>query len=258
MKIPPQSFQFAERPNGPLSLDLYHPDDAARPLVIYAYGGGFAKGRRGDLIDDPLIQHLCAKGFAVAVPDYRLKTSDADLPEQTAAQVRQIATRVQRNGLKLARSLYGPRLFTACEDVSDAIKYCRTNATKMNLLDGKVGMIGVSAGGITGNALCYPPGGQWAQLERPDIMVSLAAPIVHPWRLGAGGPPLWVIHGQHDRILPIADSVLAQKMATEAGANVIVDMPKEAPHIQIVRYVMQTQHQNGKTWAENITKFLSR
>ncbi len=254
-----KTFEYATRTNGPLSLDLHHSGGGKRPLVIYLYGGGFEKGNREQVLKDPLIKHLCDNGFAVAVPDYRLNTNETDIPAEIAAQVNQIATRAQRNGLKMAQKLYGVRLYTACEDISEALQFCKSNSDKMKLNDGKIGMIGVSAGGLAGNALCYPPGGQWSHFNRPDVMVSLAAPIVHAWRLRAQGIPLWVIHGKRDRILPVADSLSAQEVAQNINAQQItIDMPVDAPHIGIIKYIMEKDHKKGLSWAESISAFLSQ
>lgn len=53
-------------------LDLYRPDPAppAPPLVVFFYGGGWESGSKDDYRF--VGQALTARGYAVAVPDYRL------------------------------------------------------------------------------------------------------------------------------------------------------------------------------------------
>jgi acetyl esterase/lipase len=65
-----------------LRLDLYLPSgaaSAARPLVIWIHGGGWQKGSRAAVADKA--GPLLARGFAVASIDYRL-TDDARFPAQ--------------------------------------------------------------------------------------------------------------------------------------------------------------------------------
>ncbi|ETS63386.1 hypothetical protein PaG_01667 [Moesziomyces aphidis] len=56
-------------------LDLYLPSEqAASGLVVFIHGGAWRTGSRKDHAD--LASHLCAKGMAVAVVDYRLSVKD--------------------------------------------------------------------------------------------------------------------------------------------------------------------------------------
>lgn len=66
---------MADLPYGPLPrqrLDLYRPDHPkpGAPTVVFFYGGGWESGDKGDYRF--VAQALAARGYAVAVPDYRL------------------------------------------------------------------------------------------------------------------------------------------------------------------------------------------
>lgn len=66
--VPNRRFREGERG----LLDLYLPDAASVPLatVVFIYGGNWRSGARGDYRF--VGQALASKGFAVAIPDYRL------------------------------------------------------------------------------------------------------------------------------------------------------------------------------------------
>jgi len=255
-RVRPRGFDYAQRADAPLQLDLYHPGGGTRPLILFGYGGGFAKGSRDAEIHQPFIQRLCGAGCAVAVPDYRLKTSAADVDDDTMAQITRIANRVDRQGWSLKRRLHGVRLFTACEDFSDALRFCRDRGAEMQIAPDKIGMLGVSAGALAGNTLCYPPGVWHARFAAPDAMVSLCAPVVHPWRIRADGPPLWIIHGRKDRIVPSAASETTAAAAAATSASIKVTIPPDAPHIGIDRYVLETRTDSGNSYFDDIIAFL--
>lgn len=254
----PQTFEYAQRNNLPLKLDLYHPGEHVRPLVVFGYGGGFTKGSRENDVHIPLVKRMCDAGFAVAIPDYRLNTGHEDVSAETFAEIRRIANRVKRQGWPLRRRLYDVGLYTACEDISDAIRFCREAATLLNIQEHKIAMLGVSAGGLAGNTLCYPPG-VWRRIFcAPDVMVSLAAPVVHTWRIRKNGPPLWIIHGERDKIVPSIASDATADAADTTGAQIKVTIPADAPHIGISKYVLGTNASSGNLYFDDIIAFLKR
>ena len=59
-------------PGGRQSLDVYAPRriDAARPVAVFLYGGGWERGRKWDY--GWVAQALAARGYVVVLPDYRL------------------------------------------------------------------------------------------------------------------------------------------------------------------------------------------
>ena len=256
--IRPHTLDYAQRAGGPLGLDLYHPGDGDRPLVLFAYGGGFTKGSKDANVHQPFVQHLCAAGFAVAVPDYRLKTGRNDVSAEAMTQITRIANRVEKQGWPLKRKLFDVRLFTTCEDLSDAILFCRDRAGALGILPQKIGMMGVSAGALAGNTLCYPPGVWRAGFAQPDVMVSLCAPVLHHWRIRADGPPLWIIHGRKDRIVPSVASLTTAQVARSSGAPITVIVPSDATHMGIDTYVFSRRSAHGSLYIDDIVSHLHR
>ena len=59
-------------PGGRQNLDVYAPRrmDAARPVAVFLYGGGWERGRKWDY--GWVAQALAARGYVVVLPDYRL------------------------------------------------------------------------------------------------------------------------------------------------------------------------------------------
>ncbi|MEM6371393.1 MAG: hypothetical protein AAF727_01245 [Pseudomonadota bacterium] len=254
--IRPRSMAYTRAGGHGLALDLYHPGDAVRPLVLFGYGGGFTKGSRDANVHQPLVQHLCAAGFAVAVPDYRLKTGPGDVDADTLTQITRIANRVDRQGWGLKRRLFDVRLFTACADLSAALRFCAAHAGDLGIAPGAMGMFGISAGALAGNTMCYPPGVWQGQFARPDVMVSLCAPVLHPWRIRRDGPPLWLIHGRKDRIIPAVASAATAHAAQKTGAPITVALPPDAPHVGIDTYVLSRHSPARQLYRDEIVAHL--
>jgi dienelactone hydrolase len=253
----PTTVQYAERGGAPLLMDLHHPGGPSPQLIMFAYGGGFTKGNRDNKVHTPILTRLLKAGFAVAVPDYRLNTTADDVDADTVVQVRRLARRVERQGWGMKRRLFDINLFTACQDLSAGIDHCRSTAGDLKVSANKVGMLGVSAGGLAGNTLCYPPGVWSGHFSAPDVMVSLAAPAVYDWRVRSNGPPLWIIHGKKDRIIPSAVSVAIQAAAERRSAPVRVTIPDDAPHIGIDKYLLEKRSENGAVFFDEIIDFFS-
>ncbi|WP_108838531.1 alpha/beta hydrolase [Tateyamaria sp. Alg231-49] len=256
--VRPQTFTYAQRGQASLDLDLYHPGGGPAPLVLFGYGGGFTKGSKDANVHQPLAQRLCAAGFAVALPDYRLKTSPEHVDPETFAQITRIANRVERLGWGVKRKLFDVRLYTACEDLSDALKFCRAHSDQMQIAGSKIGMMGISAGGLAGNTLCYAPRLWRNRFDSPDVMVSLCAPVVHPWRIREKGVPTYVLHGRKDRIIPVASSATTAETAQVTGAPITVTMPPDAPHIGIDTYVLSRHSASGQLYIDDIVDHLRK
>jgi acetyl esterase/lipase len=116
----------------PLRLDLYRQEraTAARPLVVFIHGGGWTFGnpRAGAGFRDlpSILASLAERGFVVAAIEYRL-SREATFPAQT-------------------------------EDVTAALAYLRTNATRLGIDPARIVAWGMSAGAHLGalNALTCP------------------------------------------------------------------------------------------------------
>ncbi|BBF71813.1 hypothetical protein SBA_ch2_3460 [Sphingomonas bisphenolicum] len=204
----------------PITLDLYRPSAASGPLplVLYIHGGGWANGhtrQSGAFSDFPaVLADLSARGYIVASLEYRL-SKEAPFP-------------------------------AAIDDVRTAIRFLRANAARFGLDGGKVAVWGGSAGGQLaalaalqcgsaptgedksnpGQSDCVQAGAGWygvydfatmpqaiagaenAYLDcvKPDCpadRVRAASPAAH---VDAKDPPMLLIHGTDDKVVPAAQS----------------------------------------------------
>ncbi|MEM9176783.1 MAG: alpha/beta hydrolase, partial [Myxococcota bacterium] len=108
---------FASRPTGDLLLDVYRPADRAgepRPVVLYAFGGGWMSGNRHQFTVLDLFR-LVDRGYVIATADYRWST-DAIFPAQI-------------------------------HDVKAALRWLRAHADEHGIDPTRVAILGPSAGG---------------------------------------------------------------------------------------------------------------
>jgi len=130
------TLEFAHYPDGTtLRMDLYQPTvatDQPHALILFAFGGGFFTGSRGDTLYQPYIRFLTGKGFAIAAIDYRLGLK----------------------GHKKAPSLFNRKplinaIAMAVEDTYAATRYLLEHAQALNIDTGKIILSGSSAGAVT-------------------------------------------------------------------------------------------------------------
>jgi acetyl esterase/lipase len=205
----------------PLELDLYLPE-AVRPVpvVVYVHGGGWQRGSRRDpppLLDADFYDQIAAQGFAVAAIDYRL-SGEARFP-------------------------------APLEDVRAAVDWVRDNATSHGLDAGRVFLWGDSAGGVAwfpvtdlaglpsdvaaaGGAPDPGPDSREARLlgapasSIPEL-ARQASPVTHA---NAAVPPILLMHGTVDDMVPAAQSIRLAEALGRAGAAVELDLVPGATH----------------------------
>ncbi|RMH49465.1 MAG: hypothetical protein D6688_00370 [Alphaproteobacteria bacterium] len=202
-----------------LTLDLFLPEDRpAEATIIYLHGGGFRRGRKRDVGSQLFAPRLTAEGFAVASVEYRLNTTMDAFSEEDAEVILKLAVRARSSGLTFSPKLYGPALFAALEDVSEAIQFLWVEGEGYGIRSRRVGILGVSAGGIIGASLSFPPNVFLNRLVRPDAAVGISAAVVHPWRLGSPGSPVLLFHGRKDRIIPEENVAMVARKAAAVNA----------------------------------------
>jgi acetyl esterase/lipase len=226
----------------PLELDLYLSSaQGSLPVVVYVHGGGWQRGSRRDpppLLDADFYDGIAAEGFAVAAVDYRL-SGEARFP-------------------------------AALEDVLAAVDWVRDNASVYGLDGRRVFLWGDSAGGhlallaaLTGSTLTgrgvraavgwFPvtdlagmpsdltdaggipdlgPDSREARLlgAPASVVPELAreaSPVTHAH---AGAPPILLMHGTADDLVPTAQSVRLAEALRQAGAAVELELVPDATH----------------------------
>jgi acetyl esterase/lipase len=222
----------------PLELDLYLPLglEGPVPVVVYVHGGGWQRGSRRDappLLDADFYDQIAAQGLAVAAVDYRL-SGEARFP-------------------------------APLEDVRTAVGWVQDHGAAYGLDAGRVSLWGDSAGGhlallaaLTGSAVravvaWFPvtdlpgmpsdlaeaggvpdlgPDSREARLlgapasSMPDL-ARQASPVSHA---SAGAPPILLLHGTADDLVPAAQSVRLADALGRAGARVELELVPGASH----------------------------
>jgi len=226
----------------PLELDLYLPEATGPvPVIVHVHGGGWRRGsRRHPLpaLGPGFYDDLAGQGFAVAAIDYRL-SGEARFP-------------------------------APLEDVRAAVGWVGDHGTTYGLDPGRVFLWGDSAGGhlallaaLTGAALtgapvhgvvAWFPVTDLAGLPSdvadaggvpdpgPDSREALllgapaaavpdlareASPVAHA---SAAAPPVLLVHGDADDLVPPAQSVRLAGALREAGATVELELVPGATH----------------------------
>jgi len=221
----------------PLELDLYRPDvPSPAPVIVHVHGGGWRRGsRRHPLprVGADFYQRLAGQGFAVAAVDYRL-SGEAGYP-------------------------------AALEDVRTAVGWVRKQAADHGLDAGRVFLWGDSAGGhlalmtaltgaeVQGVVAWFPvtdlaglgsdvrdaggtpdPGPESREArflgapaaDVPDLARE-ASPVAHA---SAAAPPVLLMHGAADDLVPPAQSIRLGGALTAAGATVELELVPGATH----------------------------
>lgn len=132
-----QTLLYAERDTCSLYLDLYMPSSAEllaenKPVVMFAFGGGFYEGKRDSGYYIPWFNSLVAAGYPVVSIDYRLGLK---------------GVKYGMNGkfIKLLENAIN----LAVEDMFGATAYLLSNASSLGLEGRGIVVSGSSAGAIT-------------------------------------------------------------------------------------------------------------
>lgn len=193
-------------------MDVYRPRRAGRaPILIHVHGGSWNSGSKDENTYVGLA--FAARGFVTVLPNYRM------LP------VHQYPAFV--------------------EDIALAIRAVRARAHEWGGDPDQIYLSGHSAGGHTVAMLALEA--QWLAgvgLSRADVrgVVTLAGAFeVFPFKTAAtraafgqlpnperavprivaepGGPPLYILHGTSDRIVPVSDAVALVDSLRNAGID---------------------------------------
>lgn len=213
---------LAYGPDPRQTLDLYAPeDDGPWPVVVFFYGGGWDSGSR-DLYGWAA-QALAARGFLVALPDYRL-VPQVHFPafvEDAAAATAMVSRIAPDHG---GRS--GP--------LGVSGHSAGAHLALMIALDGRYmseagapGAIGAAAG-LSGPYEFLPfdvaasinAFGQWPEpVETQPITYARA-----------DAPPVWLGHGVRDHTVHAEDSELLSQAILQAGGQAELRLYPELDH----------------------------
>ncbi|RLJ40772.1 hypothetical protein BCF46_3342 [Litoreibacter meonggei] len=246
-------------PRHGLELDLYLPDNlTAGACIIYAHGGEFRRGTRADVETGHFAQNLTDAGFAMASISYRLGATLDAFSDEDAEQIRTHMARSEKVGLNLPSDLYGASFIAAMEDMSNAIDYLWVEGDRLGITSRKLGILGLSAGGIAGLALAYPPMPWMQRVSSPDAVVAISSALVHPWRLETDGPPCLMLNAPNDRSIDIGNAQLGAARAQQVGAPVTLIDTKIEGHESQIDEVLDGTHPDGTTYMQMIVDHFAR
>ncbi len=238
----------------PLMLDLFRPEpaDRAYPLVVWIHGGAFLEGtnkRDGEPLRGARIgERILAAGFALARVTYRL-TGEARFPAQihdVKAAVRWLRHHAPELGLDPGRFTVwgesaGGQLAAILAMSGDDPQLSGT----VGILEGsdavQAGVIWYSpsdlltmqsqarADGVFDHDAPDSPAGRLiggSVQDHPDL-ARQASPISYA---SADAPPLLLVHGTDDRVIPAGQSIQLYERLVELGAPVQVTIVPGADH----------------------------
>ena len=219
--------------------------------MLLAHGGGFFKGdrRAGRVME--LARALTAEGYVMASVSYRLATPLVDFPEDERRHITANQRRSRRAGLTLANRLMGSAFEAARRDIGAAIGFLDRDRDRLGIGPGKIGMIGISAGGIAGLSLAFPPGGLPAA-PAPAALLALSGAMVQPWRLAPDAPPCLMLHAVADKIIAPENAALAARRAKATGAPLRLLTCARSGHNAPIRALLEDADETGKPYWEHM------
>jgi acetyl esterase len=203
-----------------------------RPVVVFFFGGGWNGGTPGQFL--PQCLHLAERGMVAITVDYRVKSRQGVLPQECV------------------------------RDAKAAIRWVRSNATRLGVDADRIAAGGGSAGGHLAAAVALVPG---FEDEKPAVSsmpnalllfnpAVVLAPVegqadllpadqaadiraradgrpqeISPYHFVKGGlPPSIIFHGTKDEAVPFPSVVAFQKAMTAAGNRCELKAYEGQPH----------------------------
>ncbi|MBK8283740.1 MAG: alpha/beta hydrolase [Ahniella sp.] len=208
-----------------LLLDLYRPIGASAsgetsPVLVIIHGGGFRGGSRTEANLATIARAMAARGFVVASIDYRLD-GEQPQPSPRVANILQAATA----GVTAIDLPQRVAAVAAIDDALTAVDWLRANASQYNIDPTRIGLLGGSAGAITAVHLGYILDDYGVEAAPFSFVIDLWGgsiipgndPVAAANHVESSEPPLFVVHGTSDTVVPVALSELLTARAAEQG-----------------------------------------
>ena len=223
----------------PLVLDLYLPPDRSgpKPLIVYVHGGGWRSGhtrQSGAFSDFPgVLAELATRGYVVASVEYRL-SGEAPFPaalDDVRSAIRFLKADAGRYGIDASRvGIFGGSaggqlaILEAVECGAPPSGADTANPTISDCPQAAVGWYGIydfpampsrSASQAEDDYLGC------AAADCPPEQIAAASAITHA---DASDPPILLLHGEGDVVVPVAQSERMAERLRAAGATVEMEV----------------------------------
>lgn len=194
-------------------------DTLPKPVVLFAFGGGFKGGERDNPIFDSYFKFLVQNGFVVVSTDYRTGLKDVD-----KSKVADLAG--------FSSALYHA-IGMAVEDYFDATDFIVRHSVDWQIDPARIIACGSSAGAVTTLQAEYEICNRTALTDRLPENFNYAGVIAFAGAICAEGTPQWknmpcpimFFHGDADTIVPFTEAVLGDRGLW--GSNFISKQLKE-------------------------------
>lgn len=223
-----------------LKLDVYLPENnlKKRPVIVLFHGGGFRAGSRKDPNLVAFSNYFSSRGWVVFSVDYRLKGDKGTIPTSWVTYASNNSTTIKK-----PEDLY--RIYPAIRDAKAALRWVVANAEKYNIDTERITVGGSSAGAIIATTLGISnledytneiPSYMDATLASTHLKDSYSiSAILNLWGSGDGisvldsiygykrfnnkVPPMLIVHGKNDTILPIEKAEELKKIYKARQVN---------------------------------------
>ena len=193
-----------------LTLDLYQPeedDSLSRAAIVWIHGGHFT---HGDKTDDAYVTfptRFAKRGYVNISINYRI-VSDAEFSANPV-----------------------PAMMNAMYDAKAAVRWLRANAEQYRIDTDRIAISGGSAGGYTALHVAYyqndeGTSGNPGYPSNVKCVAELWGGMANYLKMETGEPPLLIIHGTADTVVPYTE---AEKLVARATA---VGVPYELHTLQ--------------------------
>ncbi len=211
-----QTFTYAQAAGRPLKIHVFRPAGAApAPAILFFFGGGWRQGNVTQFVEQA--RALQAQGYVAALADYRVFCRDGTTPT------------------------------AAVDDAGRAYAWLRAHGADLNIDPRRVVLAGGSAGGHLAlmTALRADPEATPAALILFNPAIDLTGPLtrgingmkpedgpaISPALLDlARLPPMIILHGSSDQLVPIETIRAFCKRALTAGKDCRLEEYAGQPH----------------------------
>jgi len=200
-----------------LQLDLYQPMQvatpipAASPAIVLIHGGGFVDGDKTDMT--PLAQEYTSLGYVVVSINYRMYN---DLPPSSSpGPADNFVAPPPGYDTFPNLQLGGNAINAAVQDADAAMAWVRNNAATYHIDPARIGVGGVSAGGIAAELVGY---NNFPGQDSPSVVLDfLGSMYGTQGTIRSGAPPAFMFHGDADPQVPFAGDVAVAAQLTNVG-----------------------------------------